>query len=217
LQSDEWWVDDTAPMLEGVRRRLRDLVPFIDKRQRKPIYTDFEDLMGDEVAIDLPGFGSGDDFEKFRAKARVFLRAHQDHVAIHKLRTNRALTASDLAELERMLAESGIGAAEDINRARRESEGLGVFVRSLVGLDRESAKGALAGFLSGKALSANQIQFVNLIVDHLTEHGVMEAARLYESPFTFVAPRGPEGLFPPEQVDALIQLLNEIRATATAA
>ncbi|MGE3343954.1 MAG: DEAD/DEAH box helicase family protein [Vicinamibacterales bacterium] len=217
LQSDEWWVDVTAPMLEGVRRRLRDLVPFIDKRQRKPIYTDFEDLMGDEVAIDLPGFGSGDDFEKFRAKARVFLRAHQDHVAIHKLRTNRALTASDLAELERMLAESGIGAAEDINRARRESEGLGVFVRSLVGLDRESAKGALAGFLSGKALSANQIQFVNLIVDHLTEHGVMEAARLYESPFTFVAPRGPEGLFPPEQVDALIQLLNEIRATATAA
>jgi len=43
-----------------------------------------------------------------QAKARAFLRAHKDHVAIHKLRMNRTLTASDLAELERMLAESGV-------------------------------------------------------------------------------------------------------------
>jgi type I site-specific restriction endonuclease len=34
------------------------------------------------------------------------------------------------------------------------------------------------------ALSVNQIEFVNLIVNHLTEHGAMEAAMLYESPFT---------------------------------
>ena len=40
------------------------------------------------------------------------------------------------------------------------SEGLGLFVRSLVGLDREAAKGALGGFLAGKTLSANQIEFV---------------------------------------------------------
>jgi hypothetical protein len=39
-----------------------------------------------------------------------------------------------------------------------------LFVRSLVGLDRQAAKDALAGFLSGKALSANQIEFVGLIV-----------------------------------------------------
>jgi type I site-specific restriction endonuclease len=59
-----------------------------------------------------------------------------------------------------------------------ESHGLGLFVRSLVGLDRSAAKDALAGFLAGKALAANQIEFVNLIVNHLTEHGVMEATLL---------------------------------------
>src|SRR5437867_150816 len=89
---------------------------------------------------------------------------------------NKALTAADLAELERMLVESGVGAAEDVGRAKLESQGLGLFVRSLVGMDREAAKEALAGFLVGKTLSANQIEFVNLIVNHLTEHGVMEAA-----------------------------------------
>ncbi|EQD55693.1 type III restriction protein res subunit, partial [mine drainage metagenome] len=66
-----------------------------------------------------------------------------------------------------MLADNGVGAADDIRRAAEESHGLGLFVRSLVGLDRQAAKEALAGFLNGKMLGANQIEFVNLIVDHL--------------------------------------------------
>jgi type I restriction enzyme R subunit len=217
VQTDEWWRGVTVPMLEALRRRLRQLVRLIEKQKRKPIYTDFEDEMGGETAVELPGFGEGTDYVKFRAKARAFLRAHQDHVAIHKLRMNKPLTASDLAELERMLAESGIGAAEDIRRAAGESQGLGLFVRSLVGLDREAAKGALAGFLAGKTLGASQIEFVNLIVNHLTEHGVMEAAMLYESPFTDLTPRGPDGLFGSAEVDELIAVIAGIRETAVAA
>lgn len=92
--------------------------------------------------MDLPGFTVGNGFEKFRAKAQAFLRAHQDHVTIYKLRMNKALTAADLAELERMLAENGVGGADEIRRAEAESHGLGLFVRSLVGMDREAAKQA---------------------------------------------------------------------------
>lgn len=217
LQTDEWWQDVTVPMLEVVRRRLRDLLKLIEKQKRKPIFTDFEDEMGGETHVALPGLGVGADYAKFRAKAQAFLRAHQGHVAIHKLRMNSALTSADLAELERMLAESGVGAAEEIGRAKTESQGLGLFVRSLVGMDRQAAKNALGGFLNGKTWSASQIEFVNLIVNHLTEHGVMEAARLYESPFTDLTPHGPEGLFSTTQVDALLAALAAVKATAVAA
>ena len=189
VQTDEWWQDVTVPMLEIMRRRLRSLVQLIDKQQRKPVYTDFEDLMGGEFDVELPGFSPGTDYAKFLAKARAFLSEHMDHVAIAKLRKNRPLTVTDLAELERMLVESGFGKTDELRRAAEESHGLGLFVRSLVGMDRSAAKDAMRSFLAGKSLSANQIEFVNLVVDHLTEHGTVAPDRLYESPFTDITPR----------------------------
>lgn len=70
--------------------------------------------------------------------------------------------------------------------------------------------------MAGKTLSANQIEFVNLIVEHLTEHGVMAAGLFYESPFTDLNPQGPEGVFDSAQVDELVSLLGEVRARAEA-
>jgi type I restriction enzyme, R subunit len=71
--------------------------------------------------------------------------------------------------------------------------------------------------LAGKTLAANQIEFVNLIVDHLTEHGVMAAALLYESPFTDLTPRGPDGIFTSAEVDNLVAVLDQVRSSALAA
>lgn len=216
VQTDEWWQDVTVPLLEVLRKRLRALVKLIEKKSRKPLFTDFKDEIGAETLVELPGFTASGDFERFRSKARAFLRDHQDHITIHKLRMNKVLTATDLEELERMLEQNGIGGREDIARAKKESQGLGLFVRSLVGLDREAAKEALAGFLTGKTLSANQIEFVNLIVNHLTEHGVMDAGLLYESPFTDISPQGPDGLFTSPQIDQLVALLDDVYAHAVA-
>jgi type I restriction enzyme, R subunit len=82
---------------------------------------------------------------------------------------------------------------------------------------KAGTKQALGQFLDGTTHSANQIEFVNLVVNHLTEHGVMDAALLYESPFTDLTPQGPEGIFSSGEVDALIATLDRIRAAAEAA
>jgi len=217
LQEDEWWRDVNLMMLEMVRRRVRDLVQFIEMRNRQPIYTDFEDEMGSGNVVELPGFTVGGDYERFRQKVQMFLKAHQDHMAVNKLRMNKALTKADLEELERILADSKAGGVQEIEKAKNESHGLGLFVRSLVGLDRQAAKDALAGFMAGKNLSGNQIEFVDQVVNYLTEFGVMNPERLYESPFTNLAPQGPDKLFSPKQVDELIAAIDHVRETAVVA
>nr|MDQ2986901.1 restriction endonuclease subunit R [Armatimonadota bacterium] len=141
---------------------------------------------------------------------RAFLRNHQDREAIQKLRLNEPLSDQDLAELATILAESGAGNEQAIQKA--SEGGLGLFVRSMVGLDREAAKAALNSLLAVESMTANQIEFMSLIIDYLTEHGVMEPRALYESPFTDINPLGPDGLFETGIVDQLVSTLQTIRA-----
>ena len=101
-------------------------------------------------------------------------------------------------------------------RVPRLDGGLGLFVRSIVGLDREAAKRAFDGFLTGKQLNANQIQFVNLMINYLTQSGWMSPAQLYESPFTDFSPRGVEGIFSVDEVTQLLGILADVQMKAEA-
>jgi type I restriction enzyme R subunit len=215
IQSEDFWQDVTAPMLETVRRKLRSLIKLIEVKKRPIVRTDFEDQIGEGAEVEVRGVSVGTDMDRFRLKAQHFLRDHEDHIAVLKLRRNEPLTATDLSELERIFVEAGVAEPEDIERLRPEG-GLGLFVRSLVGLDREAAKAAFTAFIAGKTLTANQIEFLNLIIDHLTERGQMEPRLLYESPFTDFDPLGVSGLFDATEAEAVIAILREVRRRAAA-
>lgn len=215
VASDEWWEDVTVPMLETARRRLRALIKLIPKVKKKIVYTDFEDELGDVTEVTLPQVTAGLNMAKFKEKARVFLRAHENHLALQRLRRNQPLTVADLEEFEKMLVEAG-GSPELIRSATEQSEGLGVFIRSLVGLEREAAMQAFSAFITGTTATPDQIEFINLIVEELMQNGVMDASRLYETPFVDMCPSGPETIFLADQVDQLVTVLDLIRTRAAA-
>ena len=177
------------------------------------------DVAVDELKLlQLPALSTGADpeFAQFRKKAEHFLKEHLAESAVAKVRSGEPLTAADLADLQRILVAAGIGDDDTFAEASAKAGSFGRFVRSLVGLDRVAAKAAFAEFLDDKRYSKNQIKFVTLIIDELTEHGVVDAARVYESPYDSVAPTGPEALFPGADLDRLFATINALtKAAAT--
>jgi type I restriction enzyme R subunit len=103
-----------------------------------------------------------------------------------------------------------------IDEAKEKSQGLGLFIRSLVGMDREAAMQAFSEFLQGSTATPDQIECIDLVVQELTLNGVMEAERLFQSPFTDINAQGPLGIFPAANVSTLVNVLEDIRARAVA-
>lgn len=210
-ESGAW--DNVDPVwLETVRRKLRELIPLIEKKKRNIVYSDFEDTMGEITEVKLAGVHEQVfDVSFFRARVEVHLREHLDHISIQRLRRGRALTKDDLDALEGLLLESGAGSKEDFERA---SDGdLAGFIRSLVGLEPDAVQEAFSEFITETTLNSRQLQLINMIVAQLTRGGKMDAGALYESPYTDLAPHGPEDLFPDESVDKIIEIVNRFGST----
>jgi type I restriction enzyme R subunit len=135
---------------------------------------------------------------QYEKKVKGFLESHLDDGVVHQLRTNQPLTDADLTGLETTLITIGEGDGETLLSgllARREAPSLAYFVRSLVGLDRSAAQSAFSEFLTDRSLTVPQIRFIEIVIDQLTARGMMEAAALYEPPFTSLHSGGPDALF----------------------
>ncbi|MBB4739030.1 type I restriction enzyme R subunit [Actinoplanes octamycinicus] len=217
LAGEEWWVDVTLPMLETMRRRIRGLVRLIERTRRAVVYTDFEDQLGELGEVDLPGSVVGTDQSRFQAKVRIYLRGHEDNLAVQKLRRNKQITTLDLEALKEVFVSSGFGTEEDVAAAAEAHEGLGLFLRSLTGLEREAASAALDAFQASSNFTASQLHFLNLLTEVIVKRGIVNAADLYEAPFTAIAPGGPGDIFPDADVFSLVAVLDRIRETAVAA
>lgn len=165
---------------EEIRERLRDLMKYIPKHKMR-YDTNFEDdlLSMEWRESEL----ENDELRNYKAKAEYYVRQHQDNIAIAKLRTNQALTSTDIESLEEILWKE-VGTKQDYEHEFGDKP-LGEFVREIVGLDMNAAKEAFSEYLNSVNMDSRQIYFVNQIVEYIVHNGMMkDLSVLQESPFT---------------------------------
>ena len=216
MQTAEFWECITLPMLETVRIKIRELIQFLDKDGGKEIvYSNFEDEIGQQQLLKNQSYETASDLAQYRKKVEFYLKEHQDHMAIHKLKFNKPITPTDIQELEKILFLSAeLGDKDKFVKAYGEEINLGQFIRKIVGLDRKAAEETFTDYLNDKLFNANQIRFISRVIDYLTQNGTMEVGMLYEPPFTDIHFKGIEGVFPDDRVDDIIHILREVNNNA---
>ncbi|MBX9918119.1 MAG: DEAD/DEAH box helicase family protein [Nitrosomonas sp.] len=216
LQTDAWWQDVTLPMLEGVRIKLRGLIQFADAEKKADVYTHFTDKLLKEDQAEYKIVRRDPNLQNYRDRVQRFIREHQDHVTIRRLRNNEPITPTDIAALETILfAENGPIPKEKYAHIYGE-EPLGKLVRSVVGLNRNAAKAVFAGFLAQQpSLNADQMTFLNEIVEYLVKNGVMEPRVIFETPFNHYHELGVAGVFGDALSRQIVERIQDVNRNAS--
>jgi len=211
IQTDEFWKDVSLKRLEKVRMDLRDLIKFIDTEHQQPVYTGFEDTLGEVTEVDLlPTYTS---MQNYKDRVESFIRKNKDYLVIHKIQNNIQITSEELKLLEKLLFEGDLGTEADYRKEYGELP-VGKFIRSLLGLDKSAANQLFSEFIQSGNLSADQITFINNIISFLTKNGMIDKEMLFEPPFTEINDQGITGVFDDAQVGKIVRIIDEVNGNA---
>ncbi|MCI9074604.1 MAG: DEAD/DEAH box helicase family protein [Dorea sp.] len=181
IQSEGYWKGKDILKFEETRKRLRDIMKYLRFERTKIHYVDFEDGMLNRIEGRISSM-STDDFEDYRKKVNEYIDTHKQHPSIKKLIYNEPITQEDYKELERIFTKE-LGTKEEYEANYRDTP-FGVLIRKIVKMDRDSAYAAFSSFIAEERPNAEQIYFINQVVDYVVENGyVKNVLDLMKTPF----------------------------------
>ncbi|MDC1384407.1 DEAD/DEAH box helicase family protein [Crocinitomicaceae bacterium] len=216
MKDPDFYKGVSQKKLEQVREEIRELIHFLETKGRETIYTDIKDseVISTLRDNDLRSTYGGSIYKK---RVEAFIRENKTQLTISKLKSNLAITKQELQLLEKILFDgTERGTHEDFVKEFGE-EPLGVFIRHIIGLDVQAAQEAFSEFLEAGNLSANQMVFIQNIIDHLTINGTIDPGMLFESPFTDINQEGVFGLFDDGQAQKIVSIIEGINGNAVVA
>nr|WP_102286376.1 DEAD/DEAH box helicase family protein [Vibrio lentus]PMG65685.1 restriction endonuclease subunit R [Vibrio lentus] len=215
IQTQEFWQDIHLVTLEELRRKLRNLMFALDKDKKEMVYTNFEDEVQGVHDVTNVYKNPSVDLAQYRKKIELYIQDHQDQLTIQKLKRNKSITQADLDVLEGLLLDaSGMSDVEAYREKILQEKPLGTFIRELIGLDMNAAKEAFSSFLDEESYNAEQIQFVDQVIDYLVNNGILDMSQLFEPPFTDNHGESAYGFFDEGTVVELFGVIRKVNANA---
>lgn len=198
--------------MEEIRREIRDLVQYLEAKEQPRSYIDIVDTEVISVTGEQPLMPLSN--EMYKRQVERFIREHKNHVTISKLNINQPITEAEIEELQRILFDGGERGSIDQFREVYGDQPLGVFIRSIIGLDIQAAQQLFSDFLQSGDLTADQMKFIDSIIKHLTRNGTIDKSLLFKPPFTNTNDKGLLGVFDDAQVTKIVALLDGINENA---
>lgn len=168
VQTEKFWEHVTVSELERVREELRDLMKFLTGTEKRTFEINIVDEFTDKGEVTQPKF-------QLSYKQRVidYLSENSDNPVLQKIKNLEQLTFHDVNELERVLWEELGNKTEYENYTKNMLCGgnVAVFIRSLIGIDRETALKKFSQFIDANTLNSLQQEYLKSILDYVSVNG----------------------------------------------
>jgi type I restriction enzyme R subunit len=216
LKQEQFWSTVDGLQLENIRKEIRDLIQFLkDEKNLSPIYTNFEDQLDLNMVSEPDIMGTYPNLQSYKDRVEAFIRKNRtENLVIDKLYKNLPITPAEIELLEQFLFNEALESKERFTK-EYGAQPLGKFVRNIIGLDIEVVNKLFADFISTGNLNANQITFIQKIIDYLTKKGVIDKKLLTQFPFNENHDRGIFGIFTEDdKVYEIVRVLDEVNQNA---
>ena len=128
-------------------------------------------------------FNNGN-YESYRKKVEKFFEGNLDNLTVYKIRHNQRLNETEKKELEEIFQSLG---NSEYEKAYPEKSLIEV-VRSIVGLDEETANEIFAKYINDSRLNSKQIEFVKTLIKYVHKNGILSIEKLKTEPFSPLGP-----------------------------
>ena len=175
--------------LKNLKDIIEPLTIFLDTdgKHLNYIVGDFEDTYISTEVKDINVFASA--YINSKEKFQKYLDKNKSLLSIKKLRNNIELDEDDLKELKKVLYSNeevnlevlkseNNSEIEKISSLYGENESFGIFIRSLIGLDREAINKEFSEFLNKEKFNSNQIELINLIIENIVKYGAYSKSEI---------------------------------------
>ncbi len=214
LQTETFWKKAHVKRLEEVRVAIRELMKYLETNKKETIYTNLKDDIDLSIVEDVPIVEWSTKLQSYKDRVESYIRKNQNHLVIHKLKTNQVITQDELVLLEKMLFDGDERGTKEQFVEEYGEQPLGVFIRSIVGLDILAANEAFSEFIQSGNLRADQMTFIKNIISFLEKNGTIDKGMLFESPFTDINDQGLLGVFDDADAHKVISILDKINGNA---
>ena len=120
-------------------------------------------------------------YESYRKKVEKFFEGNLDNLTVYKIRHNQRLNETEKKELEGMFQRLGNNIEYDNTYGNMS---LIEVVRSIVGIDEETANEIFAKYINDSRLNSKQIEFVKTLIKYVHKNGILSIEKLKKEPFS---------------------------------
>lgn len=213
VRSADFWQQPSIEKLEYARLELRGIMKY-RQSSNASVYsmpaTRTQDTGIEEREREYRISGANEAM-LYRRRLKTILDQMVDaNPTLGKIRQGEAIDEAELQTLTSSILTSNPGVNLDVLNEfyGRTADQLQLTLRELVGLQPEAVEKHFQHFLhTHPKLKAEQVTFMNLLKNYIAQHGSIVIEKLYEAPFTNVSHEGIDGVFQPDDVDELVNVL----------